>query len=553
MMRHRLLSGVVRGVVAILAVAVVGLSVKQAIEARARHRDIEKLLAETGLATRQPETARLAATDPDPVRARLAVARALLAEAFDYRSFEALPPRDAAEAAARVNERLELAREIAAEALAARPGAWQAAMILGGATYRVWSSRGDRRVFSERSAWEEPLLAAARLAPGEAEPWRFLAVAWLEVWPTFTGVERREALAVLPRAFQDPETFARCAELWLSAAPDRAQAFSLVPDRSDTWSLLEGLYAGRGDWDGFCAARLRRDDALLRELRQRVAEAGQRLRGGDRSGARSLAVSVVDSAPIELRFADPVDGAIGICPPGTVGSQETARRWIAWVADGSVRGHERLSARAVARLAASAGALPPQEEALAALSAGDLVEAERLERRNAAPATEAWAPYWIAKARVLAGERRVGDAALALAKVQRDSRASVPGVEANLAVTQAGGDAAQIAVARGELAALAATSWAATTWQWRSSMARLDVLAGTDAPGFVVGLDVVPASGAVVQVALDGATALVAPVRTGATLSVASPVSSGAHLLEIRTLAGGQVVPGQVELITTDN
>jgi hypothetical protein len=426
-------------------------------------------------------------------------------------------------------------------------------MILGGATYRLWSSRGDRRVFSERSAWEEPLLAAARLAPGEAEPWRFLAVAWLEVWPTLTGMERREALAVLSRAFQDPETFARCAELWLAAAPDRAQAFSLVPDRSDTWSLLEGLYAGRGDWDGFCAARLRRNDALLRELRQRVADAGQRLRGGDPPGARSLAVGVVDSATVGLRFAGLVEEAISICPPGTVASQETARRWLAWVADGSVRGHERLSARAVARLSASAGVLPPQEEALAALSAGDLVEAERLERRNGAPATEPWAPYWIAKARGLAGERRVGDAALALAKVQRDSRASVPGFEAHLAVAQAGGDAAQIAEARGELAALAATSWAATTWQWRSSVARLDVLAGADASGLVVALDVVPASGAVVQVALDGATALVAPVRPSATISVAAPVSSGAHLLEIQTLTGGQVVPGQVDLITAEN
>jgi hypothetical protein len=548
MMRHRLLSGVLRGGMAILAVGVAVLGVKQAIETRARHRDIQKLLAETGLGIRQPETARAAATDPDPVRARLAVARALLAEAFDYRSFEKLPPRDAAEAAARVNERLELAREIAAEALAARPGAWQAAMIVGGATYRLWSSRGDPRVFSGRSAWEEPLLAAARLAPGEAEPWRFLAVAWLEVWPTLTGAERHETLAVLSRAFQDPETFARCAELWLSAAPDRAQAFSLVPDDSRAWSLLEGLYAGRGDWDGFCAARLRRDGALVRELRQRIAETGERLRGGDRSGARSLAAGIVDSAPVELRFADAVEGAIAICPPGTVGSQETARRWLAWVADGSVRGHERLSAGAVARLAASAGALPPPEEALAALSAGDLVEAERLERRNAAPATEAWAPYWVAKSRVLARQRRAGDAALALARVQRDSRASVPGAEAHLAVNQAGGDAGRVAAARGELAALAATAWPATAWQWRSSVAHLDVLAGADAPGFVVGLDVVPALGAVVQVTLDGATELVAPVRTGATLSVASPVSRGAHLVEVQTLAGGRVVPGQVEL-----
>jgi hypothetical protein len=547
--RQRATGLALRGVVAVAAVAVAALAVQRALTRHAQHRNVLKLLAETGLTLRQPDVARAAAVDPDPVRGRLAVARALLAEASDYSPFAKLPPRESAEAAARVNERLELGREIAATALAVRPGDWQAAMILGGATYRLWSSRGDPRVFSQRSAWQGPLVAATRLAPGEDEPRRLLAVAWLEVWPTLSDAERREALGVLSRAFQDPATFARCAELWLSVAPDREQAFSLVPDDSRAWSVLEGLYAGRTDWGGFSAARVRRDDALIRELRQRVAGAGERLRGGDRPGARTLAAGVVDSAPVERRFVEPVEAALALCPPGLVGSNETVRRWLTWAADGFVRGRERLPAGAVARLVASAGALPPPVAALAALAAGDLVEAERLERRNEAPTTEAWAPYWIAKAQVLAGQGRARDAAAALASVQRDSRATVPGVGARFAAARAAGDTAALDVVQRELASLASTAWPATAWRWRGPVASLDLLAAVDSAGLAVSIDVAPTGGAVVRVGVDGATSAIAPVRDGPAISVTTPIRRGPHLLEVEVLAGGNVVPGKVELI----
>jgi hypothetical protein len=430
-----------------------------------------------------------------------------------------------------------------------RASAWQAAMILGGATYRLWSSRGDPRVFSQHKVWEGPLLTAARLAPGEDEPLRFLAVAWLEVWPTLTTAERNDALINLRRAFQDPETFARCAEPWLSAAPDRAEAFALVPDDSRAWSLLESLYAGKTEWDGFCATRRRRDQALERELQRRVVEAGEHLRGGDPSGARSLAMGVVAMAPVELRFRDSVEAALALCPPGPVSSREPVRRWLTWVGEGFVRGQTRLSPGAVARLAASAGELQASEAALAELAAGDLVQAEVIERRNEALKTETWAPYWLAKGRVLARQHRAGEAAAVLARVHRSWRAAVPVVEARLAVAQASGDAAEIAAAHAELAAVAAASWPATAWQWRGPVARLDLLGAADAPGLAVSLDVVPTAGAVVQVSLDGATVALAPVSPDARLEVTTHVARGPHLLEVWTLSGGRVVPGQVELI----
>jgi hypothetical protein len=535
---------------AIGAVALAALGVQHALTLHARHRDVVKLLAETGLASRQPEVARSAAMDPDPVRGRLAIARALLAEAFDYSTFATLPPREAAEAVAGINDRLEIARTIAAETLAARPSAWQAAMILGGATYRLWSTRGDPRVFKDRAAWEGPLLAATRLAPGEDEPLRILAVAWLEVWPTLTPAERSNALPTIRRAFQDPATFARCAELWLAATPDRTAAFELVPDDSRAWSLLEGLYAAKAEWDGFCVTRQRRDRALEREVRQRVVEARDHLRGGDTTGARLLTVGVVNAAPVELRFRDSVEAALALCPPGPVGAQEPVRRWLAWVVEGLVRGQTRLSPPAVARLLASAGELPASEAATAELAAGNLAQAEVLERRNESSRTEAWAPYWIAKARVLAGRGRAVEAAAALSRVYRSWGGTVPVAEARMAVAQARGDAAELASTTAALATTAASSWSSTEWQWRGPVARLDLLAGADAEGCDVSLDVVPSAGAAVRFTLDGATVAVAPVRPEGRLVVGARVAKGPHLLTVETATGAQVVPGRVELIT---
>jgi hypothetical protein len=122
-------------------------------------------------------------------------------------------------------------------------------------------------------------------------------------------------------------------------------------------------------------------------------------------------------------------------------------------------------------------------------------------------------------------------------------------VEARLAVAQATADAAGVAAAQSELNSLVAASWPAIDWRWRGPVARLDLFAGVDAPGLAVGLDVVPPAGAVVQVSLDGATAAVAPVRADAMLHLATRIPRGPHLLEIETVAGGRVVPGNVELI----
>ncbi len=542
-------SWAVRLAVAAVAVGLAAVSVIHRAGWDRDHREALQLLDSTGLAARQPEVAASAAWDPDPVRSRLAVARGLLAEAYDPDAFAKLPAREAADAGSRVSERLEQARGIAASALAELPAAWQAAMIIGGATNRLWTLAGDPRLFTERSAWEAPLRAAARLAPGQIEPQRPLTVTWLETWAFLSPAQRADARATLQRAFSDRDTFRQCAGLWLAAAADRDEAFSLVPDLPWAWMIVEEALRRREDWAGYCEARVHRDLAAARLAESRVREAAARLRGGDLAGARSLALSVIAEVPVNRRFAPTLRAALAQCPPGSLTLPPvTIRRWLELAADGCARGQEWVPTEVVARLVVSASDLADPMAALAALASGDLTAAEVIERRTEAAGTEPWAPYWIAKARVLARSHHDGEGVAALKRINRNWRSSIPAIEARLAVAEAANDTDDAGAAKTELARAAAASWQGTDWTWRGPSARLDMFAMRDAPGLDITLDEFPIRGTVVQVSLDGVPVAVAPALDHEGVSVASPISRGPHLVEIIAIAGGRVVPGELTL-----
>ena len=502
----------------------------------------------TGLARREVDVARDLIADPDPVRARLGLARALLAESYDFSAFSRLPQREAVDAVTRVPERLETARRLAAAGLAARPAAWQGALVLGGATYRLWAMRGDARLFTRRDEWAEPLRVAGRLAPAEDEPAHLLARISLELWPTLTSADRDAARSLLRRAFDEPATFAALADLWIAVAGTLSAAETLVPPTAAAWTTMQAAFERRRDWDGVASAWQRRVNALEHELAVRIDDVVRRLEGGDRSGARATALEVIGRAPADGRFAPLVERALTLLPPGPVSPAHAPafRRWLEWGNDLFVRGRAVLSPSSVQRLTLGAGELPPAEAALAALAGGDLARAELLERRLEAVNTEAWGPYWLAKARVLAGRGARAEAAAALARAHREWRGAAVGAEVRAAIgsdPEAGTGA--------ELAALGAREWPATTWRWRGGVAWADLLADGNAPGLLVTVATAPAAGAAVRVAVDGTTVAVAPAMPGGSAAVTAPLGAGAHLVQVETVAGGRVVPGDVRLLRT--
>src|SRR5689334_16939491 len=158
-----------RAALAFAAVGLAAAAVAQLVSWRNGQQSLADLARETGVLAQDPGLLEDVAREPDPWRARLRVARTLLASV-------STEPRPAPEVLFR---RLEVARGLAAEVSARRPASWEAPMIRGASTYLEWSLQRDRRLLYQPEEWEGPLLRSVELAPGRPEPAHFLAAAYL--------------------------------------------------------------------------------------------------------------------------------------------------------------------------------------------------------------------------------------------------------------------------------------------------------------------------------------------------------------------------------------
>lgn len=519
-----------------------------------RQGELRRLIASVELDRRQRDTVQRILWDPDVEMGRLQVARALLYEALDPNAFAALPPGERMTAVAMVPERLEVARRIAAETLRRRPAAWAAAMILGASSYVEWSLRGDPRLLTHRRVWEEPLQAAAAMAPGEEEPRRFLALAYLEIWPALPDEERSRLLPLVRRALEDRSTFERAAGTWLAVAADREEALALIPDTSWAWQAMAARSAQRRDWRGRAQAMERMRAAHARELAAALAELEVRRVGGDVRGARTAALGLLASAAPERDNVALAERALQLLPPGPVdaGRGRALRAWLDWGVDMAVWDQPGLAPAAVQRLAALLDPLPPPVAAVAALLGGDLSSAEAIERRHEALNTEAWAPYCILKARALAARGEPAAARRILSQVQRLWEGSIPELRSRRTVALAAGDAAALAASEAALAGLTKDEWPATSWRFRGRVATAGFLAARAAPGLAIALDAVSGQGAPLQVSLDGRTVPASPANPGAEVIVPEPLEEGLHLLSVTSASGGRIVPGRFRLLAPE-
>lgn len=489
--------------------------------------------------------------EPDPERVRLRAARAVLAAELDPSRGAGLPPERAARESA---ARMAAAARVGAEVLARRPASWEAAEVLGAATYIGWAQARDPRLFTAYRRWEAPLEAALRLAPARREPVRFLAAAYLEVWPALSPRKRQVARSLLAEVFRNPEDLGRFLDPWLDRAADRREAFSLLPDDPAAWDLAVAALGRRGDWAGYDAARRRADEVLLVALNRDLLEADRRRGAGDLVSARILYLRVAGRARPEARFLRLLEKALERCPPGPVDG-ETSQRLaphLAQALDRCLMAGCQIEPAALKRLSRFVRDQEPPQEALAALFSGDLPRAGLYERRTKGLGTEAWAPYLLAKARLLAARGREEDAREALALVspswQRRPRYWLVQAE----VARAAGDVAAETAAQSRLTALARRDWPATEWTWNRGTARLEMVTDAPAAGLGITFDALPPVGALVELRLDGAGLGTLPVRpapgAAPALRLASQLGPGLHVLEIIDAQRSQVAPGRVEL-----
>lgn len=487
--------------------------------------------------------------EPEPEGVRLRAARAVLAgEMAQAATLDPSSP-DGREEMLASSRRLEEAARQAGEVLADRPASWEAAMVLGAGTYMSRSFARDSRLFTAAHEWEEPLQAARRLAPAKREPTRFLAAAYLEIWPALSPPKRELTRELVTEMFRHPEDLTLLLGPWL-AAVDPPEALSVIPPDPKAWEQVQRFYAERGDWQTFSVARQRWDRTLRAYLQERLAQADARLARNDARTARIFYLEVAEQVRPDARYRDLLDAALTRCPPGPVGAQTAERLTprLDWAVERCLLAECPLPPTTLKRLARLAGDQSPSQEAMAFLLAGDLPEALSLERRSETLWSEEWAPYLVVKARVMTERRRLAEAQDALDVVHPSWWQRPTYWLTRLDFARTAGRTGEALKAEEKLRTLARRDWPATDWTWHQGRARLEMLLAGPARGIEIEIADVPEAGAVIEPRLDGAVFGTFPVRRGQPLRHALPLAPGLHILEIESIGGGRVVPGAVRL-----
>lgn len=533
-----------RAGLAALAIGLAGVSFEQYRSFAAERAGLVGLAREAGLPARDPRILQQIEREPDPAWARLRLARALLAASVDD---AALPTAGASTDSL---PRLDLARRLAAEVAATRPASWEAPLVQGAATYLGWSLQRDPRLLSDHADWEEPLRRALELAPGRPEPARFLAASYLELWPALSRGKRDETRALLRRAMAHRPTLVALLIPWLERAQSYEEAFSVLPPEPWAWDQLLAIFSDRADWEGYGRARAGWHRAREAALRRDLAEAEARLRGGDEAGAQPLLLGIL-AAPPRGRYAPFVEAALALCTPETCSgaAADSARAWLIWNLDLCLSRECPMPSVSVRQLAGLSGSLDPPLAARAALAGGERAHAELLERRADDPRSEAWAPYWIAKARLLIANRELDAAERALETVSPSARGAVYWQTALLRARRAGDRRAQ-AEAEQALEARRSVQWGGSEWKRLGSRDQaffLELLPASAAGGLAVELHG-PDRGAVAEVILDGELVAVARMTPSADVRIERAVDAGPHRLEVAVISGGVMAPGRVRL-----
>jgi len=508
--------------------------------ARSRER-LLALLTQFGTGGREPAVVSDVEREPDPIRARLLVARALLADELDRRWLADLdgPARERAQAQSL--DKLGAADALAREVLAAKPASWQARMIVAGSTYLQMSRTGDPDRWRERARWEQPLLDATSMATSQAEPRRILAAAYLNDWSLMSPRERQSAREVLREAFRDRDTLEQLLPAWLRRADSLDQAFELIPDDLPSWQFVEGHFRIRQDWERVCDARTRALGILDQYLDKTISTAESRLTGRDPRGARTFALVALVSTPAGPLHAAILERVLAVLPAGPIPEryQLRTKEWLAWTRRECLLGNCPLPRAVAQRLRTLSHYETSADRAWTAELAGDVYTAEALERSALIPKTPEWTPYLLLKARRLALEDRPAEAAVTMTLIDADwaDRAETRAVSALVRQGLGTSRDGQLLDWRSPTTIVRGES-SLTEFYWQEPPEKIRLRFGS-----------VAANGAAVELFWSDRFSGCYGIGSRATLTVPGPASGGFQLLEVRPVTGTRAGLAAIEIL----
>jgi hypothetical protein len=510
-----------------------------------------RTLTEMELSTGSPRLRDDLASERDPVRTRLRLARALLADELDVARL-ARTPLDARESVrARGVKRLQAVEDLAVEALSRRPSSWQAAMLLGGARHLRLLRGRDARLATEENSWRVPLDLARRLAPSHAEPTRLLAAVELGNWSRMSHDRRQGTVDLLETAFEDNTSFELLIERWLVVAPSFNTALSIVPPRPRPWDRIRRIYASRRDWDRYVRAHGHYKDALFEDLDRRLDEARIQITSGKEMVGSAQLKRVARDLPRERRFLHLLDRFVELLentPRPLHPRGETLSRWLDWLIDQCLLEECPRSPTTMARLVTLGGDLRFDQVAAVALLAEDWDLARLYESRAESTADSSWAPYKLLQARRLTDAGDLNGARVALDAVHLDWRETPLYALARLSLASAARDEQRQAEWQRRVARLQQPLRPGSEWTRSDDTWRLVFLSRLDSSGLEIAIDGARPAGSPVAVTLDGEVIGWFPVFKSDILDLDIEITEGVHRLELSPLLDHSLVPGPIRL-----
>ncbi len=507
--------------------------------ARSRE-ELTTLLLTVGTGDREAAVVADVRREPDPVRARLLVARALLADELDRRWLNELEGSKREIAEALSLRKLGLAEAFAREVLEDRPASWQSRMILAGATYLKMSRLGVPGRWTERSRWEQPLRDAMAMATSQVEPRRILAAAYLNEWSLMTSSERESARDVLRVAFRDRATLEQLLPTWLRRAGSLESALGLIPADTTSWQRVEQYFGARQDWERVCKARERGLAILPEHLDNILTDAERRLAGGDLRGARSLALRGLTEMPVGPDYLDTLGRLLEALPPGPIAPrfQKNTKAWLAWARRECLLWECAIEKPTIKRLRALSQYETSADRVWVAELAGDTYAAESNERQSFIANDVDWTPYLLLKAKRLADSGRPEQGAAVVALVHPDwidraaTRAVLSRIRADLGAPPLNDPddwrSREIDVGG---------SWS-REYFWDQPPKKLRLRFGSVAP-----------SGAAVEILWSSRLTGCHSLDSGAVITLEAPQTPGFHVLEVRPLLGTRARPAETIVI----
>lgn len=525
----------------LLRLAIGGLCIALALAAAAQYAswretrsELEAILDATGILDSHPSLAADIRRAPGFARSRLRVARALLARELDRRfggeeviAGDAQPPP------------LATARELARVSLERQPASWQAALVLGGATYLEVGRRRDSARSPDTESWTAPLQLARRLAPGQPEPARLLAAASLGEWSRLDEDERQAAAEVVAAALRDPRSFDLLVAYWLRVAPNLERALAAIPDAAWAWDRLGNQYANNADWERFAEVHNRWRRALENDLGARLETARRMASGGERRGARERARSILGVAPPSHEFRAIFAGALDLLRLESVdrGYSAPLRDWLLWSLDRCRENRCPFAAADIELLFAATSALAPAERAQAAIAASRLDVVARAEAALH-PSDPAAIDFYVLKGRWMAQRGDLRAALEALATPARVPPTRV-GYWRQLAEIQRLADNPRAAAAANTtLQSMAAARWPGHQFRKHYDTLRLELHSAADADGLRLRWGDLAAGGGAVAIRWDGRVVGTYAVGAGIPTRIEIPVERGVHLIEVLPVRG---------------